>query len=77
MPTYFCDRVLGYELAGFFARNSDKLKQTVEQVLQTLLTPGEPPEMADKPVTTDEIELTDELEAAEDLELNTESDDEY
>jgi len=68
---------LGYDIAGFFARKSDKLKQPVEQVLQTLLTPGEPPEKADKPVTTDEIELTDELEAAEELEFNTESDDEY
>lgn len=35
----FCQHVLGYDLAGFFKRNSPTLKQEVESILRTLLNP--------------------------------------
>ncbi len=56
----FCEQVLGYDIAEFFEKNSFTLKQTVEKVLQALLTPTDTPTIADSPVTTNE---TDELEA--------------
>lgn len=36
----FCKDVIGYDLAGFFQRNSPVLKKEVEAVLRTLLTPS-------------------------------------
>ena len=36
----FCDDVVGYDLAGFFQRNSPALKREIEIVLTTLLTPS-------------------------------------
>ena len=35
----FCEEVVGYDLAGFFQRNSSALKKEVEAVLTTLLIP--------------------------------------
>jgi hypothetical protein len=34
----FCREVLGYDLAGFFQRNSQRIKEKLEQVLEALLT---------------------------------------
>lgn len=36
----FCKEVIGYDLAGFFERNSPALKKEVEAVLKALLTPS-------------------------------------
>ena len=36
----FCKDVVGYDLAGFFQRNSSTLKKEIEIVLTTLLTPS-------------------------------------
>jgi len=36
----FCKAVIGYDLAGFFERNSPTLKKEVEAVLKALLTPS-------------------------------------
>jgi len=36
----FCQDVIGYDLAGFFQRNSPTLKKEVEAVLAALLTPS-------------------------------------
>lgn len=36
----FCKDVVGYDLAGFFQRNSPALKKEVEAVLMALLTPS-------------------------------------
>jgi hypothetical protein len=36
----FCKDVVGYDLAGFFQRNSPALKKEVETVLTALLTPS-------------------------------------
>lgn len=36
----FCKDVIGYDLAGFFQRNSPALKKEVESVLTALLTPS-------------------------------------
>jgi hypothetical protein len=36
----FCEHVIGYDLAAFFERNSDALRQSIEEVLDILLTPG-------------------------------------
>lgn len=36
----FCKDVVGYDLAGFFQRNSPELKKEVEAVLTALLTPS-------------------------------------
>lgn len=36
----FCKDVVGYDLAGFFQRNSPALKKEVEAVLTALLTPS-------------------------------------
>ena len=38
----FCSDVLGYDLAGFFERNTDRLKEAVDEVLQALLSPDAP-----------------------------------
>ena len=43
VSTYdFLREVVGYDLAGFFERNSDRLRREVTAVLQTLLDPGAP-----------------------------------
>ena len=34
----FCSKVAGYDLAGFFERNSDKIKTKIESILKALLT---------------------------------------
>jgi len=36
----FCENVIGYDLAGFFKRNSPVLKKEIEAVLKALLTPS-------------------------------------
>jgi hypothetical protein len=72
----FCDQVLGYDLAGFLKRNSIELKQTIEQVLEALLTPDDPSKIADKLISTNELSLIDELEATEKLEVDDEADSE-
>ena len=42
ISTYdFMRDVIGYDLAGFFQRNTDKLRSEIEAVLKTLLTPDE------------------------------------
>lgn len=38
----FSEEVLGYDLAGFFERNTDILKSKVEEVLEALLSPETP-----------------------------------
>ena len=41
VSTYdFMHQVVGYDLAGFFERNTEKLKTEVDQVLRTLLEPN-------------------------------------
>ncbi len=42
----FCKQAVGYDLAEFFKRNSDDVKQAVNQVLKDLLTP-DPADLAD------------------------------
>jgi len=42
----FCVDVLGYDLAGFFERNTETLKATVDDVLQALLSPETPKDNA-------------------------------
>jgi hypothetical protein len=47
----FCNKVLGYDLAGFFTKHSEQLTSTVDGVLQALLQPtsepGDAAELAD------------------------------
>jgi hypothetical protein len=35
----FCEQIVGYNLAGFFERNSDTLSRTIEEIIETLLEP--------------------------------------
>jgi len=35
----FCEQVVGYDLAGFFERNSETLNQAIEEIIETLLEP--------------------------------------
>ncbi len=67
----FCDQILNYDLAGFLARNAATLSATVQQVLETLLTPEEYPPTRDEPNSRSEIQLADELE------VNGEDSDEF
>ncbi len=62
----FCREVLGYDLAGFFARNSAVLKNTVSEIMQALLSP-ETIELPDKIQTVVDEELSAETEG--DLEI--------
>jgi hypothetical protein len=39
----FLEQIIGYDLSGFFTRNSTILRQKIEEVLETLLTPTNPP----------------------------------
>jgi hypothetical protein len=35
----FCEQIVGYNLAGFFERNSDALSKAIEEIIATLLEP--------------------------------------
>jgi len=35
----FCKEVIGYDLAGFFQRNSRVLSEAIEEIIKTLLEP--------------------------------------
>lgn len=60
----FCSQVLEYDLAQFFEKHSQRLKATVEEVVQALLNPKDNPEsVAIDPGTT----VADELEAGTDV----------
>lgn len=54
----FCKDVLDYDLAGFFERNSARLKMTVSEIMKALLSP-------------ETVELPKEIQAAVDKELET------
>jgi hypothetical protein len=36
----FCEKVVGYDLAGFFERNADALQENVDEVINHLLEPS-------------------------------------
>lgn len=54
----FCRQVLGYDLAAFFQKYSEELRNTVDEVLHALLSPDTPDAVA--------TELTGELDDPED-----------
>jgi hypothetical protein len=64
VSTYaFMEQIIGYDLAGFFRRNSPKLKATVEEVLRALLAAETPKGVAAKePEMPDELNLMNEAD---------------
>lgn len=65
----FCSQIIGYDLAGFFARHSSELVKTVDEVAKVLLSPADTRLTGNVNFDTDLI-VEDELELAEDIEPN-------
>lgn len=37
----FCEKVIGYDLAGFFQRNSSTIRGKLTEILEALLSPND------------------------------------
>lgn len=63
----FCKHVLGYDLAGFFNRNSAVVRKSIEELLELLLSTDDNASL-NKITIHESVENTDELELASELE---------
>jgi hypothetical protein len=55
---HFCEQVLNYDLAAFFVKYSTKLKAKINEVLEVLLAPDNPPEISSE-LAILELEIED------------------